>query len=90
MKAGIFPGLIADYGRAVQLDPDYAEAYNDRAFVKNSTGDTDGALADYSRAIELKPSDAKYYNNRGVVRAAKGELDQAQLPIMTGRSSLQT
>ena len=44
---------IADYTTAIQLKPDYAEAYNDRGFAYYLTGDAERAIADYTRAIEI-------------------------------------
>jgi tetratricopeptide (TPR) repeat protein len=50
-----FDGALADYNRAIELRPDYAQAYNLRGAAKKAKGDLDGALADCNRAIELKP-----------------------------------
>jgi tetratricopeptide (TPR) repeat protein len=63
---------IADYTTAIQLKPDYAEAYNDRGFAYYLKGDTERAIADYTRAIELRPTYAKAYNSRGVAYMAHG------------------
>ena len=63
---------IADYTTAIQLRPDYAEAYNDRGFAYYLKGDAERAIADYTRAIELRPNYPKAYNSRGVVYMAHG------------------
>jgi tetratricopeptide (TPR) repeat protein len=63
---------IADYSTAIQLKPDYAEAYNDRGFAYYLKGDAERAIADYTRAIELRPDYPKAYNSRGVVYMAHG------------------
>ena len=63
---------IADYTTAIQLKPDYAEAYNDRAFAYYLKGDAERAIADYTRAIELRPNYPRAYNSRGVVYMAHG------------------
>ena len=63
---------IADYTTAIELKPDYAEAYNDRAFAYYLKGDFDRAITDYTRAIELRPNYPKAYNSRGVVYMAGG------------------
>ena len=63
---------IADYTTAIQLNPDYAEAYNDRGFAYYLKGDAERAIADYTRAIELRPNYPKAYNSRGVAYMAHG------------------
>ena len=63
---------IADYTTAIQLKPDYAEAYNDRGFAYYLKGDAERAIADYTRAIELRPDYAWAYNSRGVVYMSHG------------------
>jgi tetratricopeptide (TPR) repeat protein len=63
---------IADYTTAIQLKPDYAEAYNDRGFTYYLKGDAERAIADYTRAIELRPNYPKAYNSRGVAYMAHG------------------
>ena len=63
--------------KAIELKPDYADAYNNRGIAKKAKGDLDGAIADYTKAIELKPDDADAYINRGDAKKAKGDLDGA-------------
>ena len=45
-------GALSDYDRAIALDPNLAQAYNQRGVVRQVRGDLDGAIADYSRSIE--------------------------------------
>lgn len=63
---------IADFATAIQLKPEYAEAYNDRGFAYYLKGDAERAIADYTRAIELRPNYPKAYNSRGVAYMAHG------------------
>ena len=63
---GDYRGAIADYDRAIELRPDYAEAYYLRGSAKMGLGDYRGAIADYDRAIELDPKDAGAYYDRGM------------------------
>src|SRR5215470_4024011 len=74
---GDFDGAIADYTRAIELDPKYAAAYSDRGNAKQAKGDLDGAIADCNRAIELDPKDAMAHKNRGVAKKLKGDLEGA-------------
>jgi len=54
--------------RAIERQPDYGAAVNDRGEIRLLLGDRDGALADFDRAIELFPSDPLAYYNRGRMR----------------------
>lgn len=68
---GDLDGAIAAYTRAIKLNPNYTQAYNNRGNVKGAKGDHDGAIADFDRAIELDPKHTNSYNNRGVQRWEK-------------------
>jgi len=52
------PEALADYDRAIELNPKFVEAYSNRALVKYALNDDKGALADFDRAIELNPKAA--------------------------------
>ena len=45
---------IADYTRAIQLNPKYAAAYDSRALVYTTQGDFTRAVADATKATELR------------------------------------
>ena len=68
---------IADYNRAIELDPKLAFAYGGRADAYRDRGELDRAIADYNRAIDLDPNYADAYNGRGVGFEAKGDMDKA-------------
>lgn len=70
--AGDHDGAIADYTTAIQMKPDYAEAYNDRGFAYYRKRDGEHAIADFTRAIELRPNYPKAYNSRGVAYMSHG------------------
>jgi len=68
---------IADFSRAIELNPKSVPAYVNRGTAKQNEGDLDGAIADFNQAIELDPRIALAYNNRGNAKQAKGDLDGA-------------
>jgi predicted O-linked N-acetylglucosamine transferase (SPINDLY family) len=56
---------LAQYERAVQLKPDFAEACNNLGVTLQALGRTPEALASYQRALALAPGYAEAHNNCG-------------------------
>ena len=48
---------VADYDEAIRLDPQYPEAYFNRAVVRSDQGDAAGAIADLEIGARLAPGD---------------------------------
>jgi tetratricopeptide (TPR) repeat protein len=46
---------IAEYPRAIKLNPKHAAAYNNRGVAYAAKGDYDRAIADYNEAIDIDP-----------------------------------
>ncbi len=44
---------IADYTKAIEINPRYADAYAGRGIVYQAKGETDSAISDYTKAIEI-------------------------------------
>jgi tetratricopeptide (TPR) repeat protein len=74
---GEFEAAVADYTKAIEIEPDYSDAYNNRGLTYSDRGDKDRAIADYTKAIELKPDYAEAYYNRGVDYSDKRDKDRA-------------
>jgi tetratricopeptide (TPR) repeat protein len=60
-----YSGAIADYTKAIEIDPNYALAYYNRGVSKYSLDDYSGAIADYTKAIEIDPNYTSAYYSRG-------------------------
>jgi tetratricopeptide (TPR) repeat protein len=70
-------GAIADYDKAISINPAYPEAYNNRGYVKQKLGDNQGAIADYEKAIFINPNYSEAYNNRGFAKSKLGDSQGA-------------
>ena len=68
---------IMHYTKALELNPQLFEAFNNRGNAYREKGEFDRAIADHNAAIQLKPDDADAYNNRGLDYCGKGENDLA-------------
>lgn len=73
----MYDRAIEDLTRAIELNPNLAEAYSCRGVSYNKKGKRDCALADFNRAIELNPEDAGVYRDRADVYKKKGMYDHA-------------
>jgi lipoprotein NlpI len=75
---GDLDGALADFNKAVELDPGTAVFYRLRGGIKEAKGDLDGAIVDFRRTLELKPT-AQDYMRIGVwiARTKKGEKSAA-------------
>jgi len=68
---------IINYGKAIDLKPDYFEAYKHRAVIYYTSGDFQKAISDYKQAIELNPNDAGSFYGRAAALSNSGEFDLA-------------
>jgi len=82
-KLGDHRRAIADYDRAVEINPEYPEAYNNRGGAYGALGDQRRAIADYDRAIEINPEYPRHiitgcaYGALGDQRQAIADYDRA-------------
>ena len=49
--SGDYAGAFSDYTKAIEIKPDYADAYNNRGDTREKLSDYQGALVDYTKAI---------------------------------------
>lgn len=68
---------IKNYDKAIEVKPDYFEAYKHRAVIYYTNGDFPKAIADYNRAVELNANDAASFYGRGTAFSNSGDFDRA-------------
>ena len=76
-------GAIADFNRAIELEPNFVDAYNNRGIIRGASGDNLGAIGDYTRAIALNPKFFEAYANRGFARLSTGDKIGAMADLQT-------
>ena len=72
-----YESAIVNYDRAIELKPDYDDAYNNRGAAKAKLGIYKSAILDFDRAIEFEPEDANTYKSRGATKAEQGAYGAA-------------
>ena len=73
LTRGDYDGAIADYTRALELKPDYAEALNNRGYAWVKKGNLGQALKDFSRAIEINPLFPDAYTSKAWILATSAQ-----------------
>lgn len=77
-RAYNFLGALSDLNRLVAYCPDYAEGYNQRAFVNFLRQDFAAALPDLERSIELSPTHIGALSGRALTLFGLGREAEAQ------------
>lgn len=63
-----YAGAIADFTKAIEINPEYTDAYYNRGLAKAFIQDNEGAITDLTKTIENNPDNAVAYENRGISR----------------------
>ena len=69
---------IADFDRCLEINPAYAEAYQNRGLARLELRDFAGAAADFTRAIELGPQLVRSYRYRALAYSSLNRLADAE------------
>ena len=76
-KKGEYDRAIEDFDAAIKIDPDYANAFANRAETYQKKGDYPRALKDFDEALRQQPTLAIVWNERCWTRAIIGELQDS-------------
>ena len=71
------PDAVALIGRAVMLDPDFAEAHNDKGVILAANGLFADAIPCFERAVALQAGYVEARNNLGRALRSLGRFDEA-------------
>ena len=76
-REGMYEAAIAQFSRAFQRNPVFAEAYYNRGLVDLAIGQLGQAISDFSKAVEIKPGFIEGYESRGPIYVAMSQYEQA-------------
>jgi tetratricopeptide (TPR) repeat protein len=76
-QQGNHSAALAEIERALIINPDYPQAFNNRGIVHQAVGEIGRAIEDYRRAIALKPDFAKAQVNLGSALEREARREEA-------------
>ena len=76
-REGQYEGAIAQFTRAFQRNPVFAEAYYNRGLVDLAIGQLGQAISDFTKVVEIKPEFIEGYESRGPIYIAMSQYEQA-------------
>lgn len=74
---GFSDEAINEFTKAIDMNPQYAEACVYRGIARAAKGDLNDALADFDKAIEIQPGLPQAYSGRAYARQSQGDLEGA-------------
>ena len=76
-RRGEYELALKAMDKAIELKPDFADAWNNRGVALDKLGRHEEALEAFDKAIELKPDYSDAWNNRGVTLGKLGRHEEA-------------
>jgi len=77
-KLGKIPQAIERYLLAVELDPEYSEAWNNLGILQAQTGELQGACDAFRRGLSIAPEDARLHYNLADALDTMGFSEEAR------------
>ena len=68
---------MAEYKKALAINPNLAEAHNNLGSAYDKNGRIDDAMAEYKKALAINPNLAEAHNNLGSAYDKNGRIDDA-------------
>ena len=76
-QQGKFDEAIEDYDETIRINPESADAYNNRGAAKGALRKYQEAIADFDEAVRINPQHANAYKNKGKAKSALGQYHDA-------------
>lgn len=77
LSPGAYQEAMRHFDRAIQIWPEYGEAYLNRAVAEHNASQRGAALADLDKALDLDPNSTRAYNERGQIYLENGDAGKA-------------
>ena len=77
ISKGTAPKLLLIYNKAIELNPQYTDAYINRGNAYAKQNNLTQAIADYTKVIEINPLYSLAYDNRAILFYQLKEYDKA-------------
>jgi len=77
LAPGAYEEAMLHFDRAIQISPQYSEAYLSRAVAEHDQSRSAAALADLDKALDLGPDSTRAYNERGQIYLENGDTRRA-------------
>lgn len=77
LRKGDYEKAIADYHRALRINPNDSNAYHNRGTAYLNKGDFEGAISDFNKALAINPKYAATYFNKALACEKIGHLKEA-------------
>jgi len=74
---GDYPGAIAQFTKAIDIFPEYTDAYLGRGKARQAAGQSEAALADFEKAIAIDPISELAYTLHGMTEQSRGNTQKA-------------
>jgi type IV pilus assembly protein PilF len=68
---------LSEFKQAIQIDANYAPAYNGLGMVRAALGEDEEAEKNFKRSIQIQPSNAESHNNLGIFLCARNRYDES-------------
>ena len=85
--AGDYESAIADFTRALELDPNDANAWHNRGLIYSDIDEPEKAIADYGRAIEINPDDNSVWLTSGRFVLSNRRISESDRRLRSSRSN---
>ena len=77
LRQGRYAEAIDAYEKAIELDPRYAKAWNNKGLALDNLSKLDESIQVFEKAVEINPRYAEAWYNKGAVLDDQGKYDEA-------------